>query len=115
MTRFHIGALAWALALAVGFAVVFTLGRPLPSDVEQLEAAFHPTPPVAQAAAEEAAATIVRLQYPDLAIYVPTVTRRTDFGVERWVVAYASTGTLLSGVHISVGIETGQVEVAAFP
>jgi hypothetical protein len=115
MTRFQVWTIAWAAALAVGFAAVFTLGRPLPSEAEVLDAAFHPSTPVSQFAAEASAATIIRLQYPDLASYTPTVTRRTDFGVERWVITYASDGALLSGAQVSVAIGTGQVEVAAFP
>ena len=52
----------WAALLALGFIAVFTLGRPVANDREELEAALHPAPPVSQAAAEQAASTIVRLR-----------------------------------------------------
>lgn len=106
---------AWAAALAVGFVVVFTLGRPLPSEGDLLDAAYHPATPVTQAAAEASAAAIVRLEYPHLAATTPTVTRRADFGIDRWLIVYVSGGDVPDGVQISVGVTTGQVEVATFP
>ncbi|HUQ44594.1 MAG TPA: hypothetical protein VM451_09340 [Candidatus Limnocylindria bacterium] len=115
MRRIEVGLALWAAALAIGFAVVFTLGRPLPSEAQQLEAALHPVPPVSRAAAEQAATTIVRLQFPDLAPYQPTVARRDDYGIGRWVMTYVAPGPVINGARISVAIESGQVEVAAFP
>ncbi|NJD27704.1 MAG: hypothetical protein FIA92_05350 [Chloroflexi bacterium] len=115
MNRFTILTTAWAAALLLGFLAIFTLGRPLPSDDQELQAALHPAPPVSQAVAEASAETIVRLQYGDLLDARRTVLRRSDFGVDRWVVTYTADGPALSGVTISVAIETGQVDVAAFP
>lgn len=113
--RFEVWTAAWAIALAIGFALVFALGGPLPTHADELEAALHPTPPVTQQVAERSAATIVRIQYPDFVGETPTVERRTDYGIERWLITYSKSGPVLSGVHISVTIASGTVEVAAFP
>ena len=115
MRRFTVWVAAWAVALAVGFAIVLTLGVPLPTQAEELAAALHPSPPVSQQAAETSAATIVRVQYPELVGEVPSVERRTDYGIERWVITYSTPQPVLSGVHISIAIASGKVEVAAFP
>ena len=53
--------------------------------------------------------------HPNLAAFSPTVTRESSFGVESWLVVYATGGEVPQGVQISVGVTTGQVEVAAFP
>jgi hypothetical protein len=42
------------------------------------------------------------------------VLRRSDFGADRWVITYAAEGRV-SGVTISVAVETGKVDVASFP
>jgi hypothetical protein len=114
VSRFAIRVGLWAALLAVGFIAVFTLGRPVADDRQELEAALHPAAPVSQAAAESSAATIVRLQYGDLVDAPRTVLRRSDFGADRWVITYAAEGRV-SGVTISVAVETGKVDVASFP
>jgi hypothetical protein len=115
MKRLEVGLAVWAAALAIGFVTVFVLGRPLPTEAQQLEAALHPAPPVSQAAAEQSAATIIRIQYADLAASPPTTTRRDDYGIARWVITYVASGPVINGARVSIVIETGQVEVAAFP
>jgi hypothetical protein len=104
----------WTVVLVAGFALVLLLGRPLPSAAEELEAAMHPTPPVSEEAALASAATIVRLQHPDLLAEERSVERRSDFGQDRWVIVY-SRATALTGVRISITVETGKVTVATFP
>jgi hypothetical protein len=104
----------WTIVLVAGFAIVLLLGRPLPSAAEELDAAMHPTPPVSEEAALQSAETIVRLQHPDLLNQERTHERRSDFGRERWVIVY-SRATELTGVRISITIDTGQVTVATFP
>lgn len=115
MNRFAVRVGLWAALLAIGFTAVFTLGRPLLNDQQELEAALHPAPPVSQVAAEQSAATIVRLRYGELVEAPRTVLRKSDFGVDRWVITYSEEGPSLSGVTISVAINSGKVEVAAYP
>jgi hypothetical protein len=114
MNTFAIRVAIWAAALTLGFVAVFTLGRPIANDRDELDAAMHPAPPVSQLAAEQSAATIVRLQYGDLVDAPVTVLRRSDFGIDRWVVTY-SAASRVSGVTISITVATGKVDVAAFP
>jgi hypothetical protein len=104
----------WTVVLVAGFALVLLLGRPLPSAAEELEAAMHPTPPVSEQAALQSAETIVRLQYPDFVNQERSVERSSDFGRDRWVIVY-SHATELTGVRISIMVDTGQVTVATFP
>ena len=115
MNTFPVRVGLWAAALALGFIAVFTLGRPIANDQQELEAALHPNPPVSQAAAEQSAATIVRLSYADLVDAPRTIFRKSDFNIDRWVITYTAEGQALSGVTISVAIATGNVEVASFP
>lgn len=115
MNSFAIRVSVWAALLALGFIAIFTLGRPLATDQQELEAALHPTPPVSQAAAEHSATTIVRLRYGDLVDAPRSIFRRSDFNVDRWVITYTAEGPTLNGVTISVAIASGAVEVASFP
>ena len=115
MRRFEVWTAAWAIALVIGFALIFTLGSPLPTQADELDAALHPTPPVSQQAAEQSAATIVRIQYPELVSESPSVEKRTDYGIERWVISYSESQPVLGGVRISVAVASGIVEVVAFP
>ena len=116
MNRFPILAIVWAALLVAGFAVVFTLGAPKASTVDELDAAMHPPTPVTQAAAEASAATIVRLGYPTFSNTAPRTTKATDFGVEHWVVEYSDTSSSTPrGLRISVVVDTGHVEVTSFP
>jgi len=114
MSRFWLVMAVWTMTLVLGFAVIFFLGQPLPTTAQQLDAAYHPTPPVSQAAAEQSAATIVRLEYPDLVNATRSVDKRTDFNVERYVIVYADR-TRASGVRISIAIASGEVAVSSFP
>ena len=115
MNRFAIRVGLWAALLALGFLMIFTLGRPVLNDQQELDAALHPQPPVSQIAAEQSAETIVRLQYDDLVGAPWEIRRKSDFGVDRWVITYTAEGLTLNGVTISVAIQIGKVEVASFP
>jgi hypothetical protein len=116
MKRFPVIAAAWAAILVLGFAVVILLGTPPATAADELQTAMHPATPVSEATARSSAATIVRLGYPDLASLEPIVNKRTDFGIEHWVVEYAdTTGRVPTGVRISITVNDGNVEVTAFP
>ncbi len=116
MNRFPVVVAAWTALLVAGFAVIFLLGGPLPTAADELEAALHPAPPVAQQVAESSAATIVRLRYASFEGTERTVTLATDFGVEHWVVEYLDrSGSAPRGLRISVVVDTGRVEVNSFP
>ena len=116
MNRFPILAIAWAALLVVGFAIVFTLGAPVASTADELEAALNPPVPVTEEIATTSAATIVRLQYPTFRDLPATVTRATDFGIDHWVVEYSDTsGPAPRGLRVSIVVDTGQVEVTTFP
>jgi hypothetical protein len=116
VNRFPILAIAWAAALVAGFAVVFTLGAPVASTADQLQAALNPRPPVTQEAAEDSASTIVRLQHPAFRTFTPTVSKATDFGIDHWLIEYTDTsGDVPRGLRISIVVDTGHVEVTTFP
>ena len=116
MKHFPILAAAWAALLVAGFAVIFVLGAPVATAVDELDSALNPTPPVTREVAEASGATIVRLQYPTFAGTTRTVTKATDFGVEHWVVEYSdTTGDAPRGLRISIVVDTGHVEVNTFP
>jgi hypothetical protein len=116
VNRFPLLAVAWAAALVAGFAVVFTLGAPVASTADELQAALNPVPPVTQEAAETSADTIVRLQYPAFLSFPPTVTKATDFGIDHWLVEYTdASGDVPRGLRISIVVDTGHVEVTTFP
>jgi hypothetical protein len=68
---------------------------------------------VTEEAARDAAAVIVRLQHRELVGVEPTVRRATDFG-DRWVITYAQADPV-TGVRISVEVESGEVRVTTFP
>lgn len=116
MSRFARLVLLWLALLIVGFAAVFTLGAPLPTDAQVLDAAMHPVPPVSEEAARTAASTIVRLEYRQFDGVAPTVERRIDFGIEYWTIGYSSPpGSAPSGLNISIGINSGKVTVVTSP
>jgi hypothetical protein len=116
MTRFPLIAAVWAAVLVAGFAVVLTLGTPVATSADELNAAMHPATPVSQADAERTADTIVRLAYPSFTGSPRTTTKATDFGVEHWLVEYTdTTGGAPRGVRISIVVRTGHVEVSAYP
>lgn len=105
---------AWTAILAVGFAAILVLGRPLPTAKEELDAAYHPPTPVSEAASIESAETIVRLEHPTFVGAPRTVNRRTDLGVERFVIVY-TIAEQNTGLRISIGVQDGKVSVATFP
>jgi hypothetical protein len=116
MKRFPIIAAVWAALLVAGFAVVLTLGTPVASASDELNAAMHPKAPVSQADAESSAATIIRLSYPTFVGMPHTTTKATDFGVDHWVVEYDDkTSGSPRGVRVSIVVSTGHVEVSTFP
>jgi hypothetical protein len=116
MSRFALISVGWTALLVVGFALVFTLGRPLPTSAEELEAALHPPVPVTESSARASAETIVRLEHGQLAAVEPTVERRTDYEIDYWMVTYSrNTDAGPTGVVISIVVETGDVEVLSFP
>ena len=116
MTRFPLVAAVWAALLVAGFALVVALGTPTATAADELSVAMHPSTPVTQSAAEQSAATIVRLGYPSFASAAHTTTKATDFGVEHWLVEYTdTTGSSPRGVRISIVVVTGHVEVSAYP
>lgn len=116
MSRFWLLAAIWAAVLALGFGVVFVAGGGLPTEEQTLEAALHPAPPVDEAAAVRSADTIIRLRYGQFAAAERSVDRRTDFGIDHWVITYVDrANAVLSGVEISIGVTSGVVEVATFP
>lgn len=102
--------------LVLGFTVVLTLGRPLPTSAEELAAAYHPPVPVSQEAALASAATIVRLEHPGFAGITPTIQRRIDSGIDRWLIAFGGSDTEgARGLRVSITVESGRVEVATYP
>lgn len=116
MRRFNGLVLGWAALLALGFVLVFTLGARLPTDAELLDVAMHPAPPVSEAAARTSASTIVSLQYEEFQGIEPTVERRTDFGIDYWLISYASPPNAPpKAVAISIGVDSGLVEVVTVP
>ncbi len=116
MNRFAGLMITWAGLIVLGFVLVFALGGPLPTTEERLAAARNPTPPVSEIAARQSAATIVELEYPHVARVQPTIERRTDFGIDYWLISYTDrSGSAPTGVLISIAVESGTVEVVAFP
>jgi len=116
MQRFPVLAVVWAALLLAGFAVVITLGTPVATSADELNAAMHPPTPVTQADAEKSADTIVRLQYPSFVGAARRTSKATDFGVEHWLVEYTDkTASAPRGVRISIVVATGHVEVASYP
>ncbi len=116
MRRFPVLVASWTLLLVAGFAVVFLLGRPVGTSSDELAAAMHPVPPVTQQAAEAAADTIVRIQYPTFTGLPRTTVLATDFNVEHWVVEYTDrSGSAPRGLRISIGKASGRVEVNSYP
>ncbi len=104
----------WTAVLVIGFWLVLALGGPVETSADELDAAFHPAPPVTEAAARTSADTIVRISYPDFHGVEPVVTHSTDFNIERYVLVY-SRPEVLSGVRVSVEVVTGDVQVTTFP
>ena len=105
---------AWTLLLVAGYALVFTLGQPLPTLADERAAAYAPATPVDEATALRSADTIVRLEYPDFAQAPRTVQRKEEFGDDRFVIVY-SRPERQAAVRISISVESGRVRVSSFP
>lgn len=103
----------WGIVLVLGFAVVALLGAPLQTTAQELAAAYAPPTPVTEEVARESAETIIRLEYPEFVGVTPTIERRTDFGIARFLILY-SDPEQLSGVRISIVVGTGRVDVSSF-
>jgi hypothetical protein len=103
----------WGAVLIVGIAVVALLGAPLPTTAEQLAEAYSPPTPVTEEVARESAETIIRIEYPEFVGVVPTVERRTDFGIARFLILYSKPDEL-AGVRISIVVGSGRVDVSSF-
>jgi hypothetical protein len=108
-----LGLALWAVIVLIGFAVILTLGSPLPDDRSVLERALNPTPPVSQAQALESADVIVRHQYPEFAGGARSVIHLTDHNDERYTITYAFPRQA-QGVRITVSVK-GNVSVATYP
>ena len=116
MQRFPVLAAVWAALLVAGFALVITLGTPVATSADELNAAMHPPTPVTQADAEKSADAIIRLSYPSFKGSPHRTSMATDFGVEHWLVEYTDkTSSAPRGVRISIVVSTGHVEVASYP
>jgi hypothetical protein len=116
MIRIERVLLPWSLALVAGFAIVLALGQPLPTPAQELDAALHPATPVSREVALQSAATVVRFQYQQFERIAPTIERRIDAGVDRWVVSYVDPSVnAASGLNVSVSVEKGIVEVVSYP
>ena len=102
----------WTVGLVLGYLVVMTMGSPLPTAADELAAAKAPSTPVTEAIARRSAETIVRLEYPDFAGLQPVVERRTDFGIDRFLVVYSDPAQG-AGLRVSITVGTGLVEVAS--
>jgi hypothetical protein len=103
----------WTVVLILGYLVVVALGSPLPTASEELAAAKTPPTPVSEDVARRSADTIVRLEYPDFVGLEPAVERRTDFGVDRFLVVYSDQDQA-AGLRISITVDRGLVEVASY-
>ena len=104
----------WTVLLVAGYALVFTLGRPLATTADEREAAYHPQPPVDEARALRSADTIVRIDFPDFAAAPRTVQRKTEFGDDRFVIVYTRPERQ-AAVRVSISVSTGRVLVSSFP
>jgi hypothetical protein len=104
---------AWTVALVLGYLVVVAMGSPLPTTADELAAAKAPLTPVSEVAARESAETIVRLEYPDFVGLEPVIERRTDFGIDRYLIVYSDPDEA-AGLRVSITVETGLVEIASF-
>jgi hypothetical protein len=104
----------WVALLVAGFALVFTLGAPLPSSGQQRTDAYAPLPlPLTEEAAIAAAERIVRLDYSSYADATRTVRHGTSQG-EIWTITY-SRHDPTAGVRITISGTTGEIRVAPFP
>jgi hypothetical protein len=108
--------LVWALLLVLGFAVVFTLGQPLPTSGDLRADAYAPLPtPVTQEAAVAAADKIVALDYPSFVDATRTVNEGTSGNNKIWTITYSVRNPTSSGVRIVISESDGTIHVSTFP
>jgi hypothetical protein len=74
---------------------------------------MSPPTPVTEEIARRSAETIVRLQYPEFVGVTPSINKRNDFDIERWVIVY-SDAVQGAGLRISITVEGGKVDVSSF-
>jgi hypothetical protein len=105
----------WAVLLVIGFALVFTLGQPLPSSADQRADAYAPLPtPVTEQAAVAAADRIIVLDYPSFVNATRSVNEGTSGNNKIWTVTY-STRTPNSGVRVVISETDGTIHVSTYP
>jgi hypothetical protein len=106
----------WALLLVLGFAVVFTLGQPLPTSGDLRADAYAPLPtPVTEEAATAAADRIVALDYPNFVGATRTVNEGTSGNNKIWTVTYSVRNPTSSGVRVVISESDGTIHVSTFP
>jgi hypothetical protein len=106
----------WALLLVLGFAVVFTLGQPLPTSGDLRADAYAPLPtPVTQEAATAAADRIIALDYPGFIGATRTVNEGTSGTNRIWTVTYSVRNPTSSGVRVVISQSDGTIRVSTFP
>lgn len=106
----------WALLLVLGFAVVFTLGQPLPTSGDLRADAYAPLPtPVTQEAAIAAADKIVALDYPSFIGATRTVNEGTSGNNKIWTITYSVRNPTSSGVRVVISESDGTIHVSTFP
>jgi len=105
----------WALLLVLGFAVVLTLGQPLPNSADQRADAYAPLPvPVTQDAAIAAADRIIALDYPGFIDAPRSVSQGTSGTTPIWTVTYSRRNPN-SGVRVIISGDTGAIRVSTYP
>src|SRR6476646_1064630 len=106
----------WALLLVLGFAVVFTLGQPLPTSGDLRADAYAPLPtPVTQEAATAAADKIIALDYPNFIGATRTVNEGTSGNNKIWTITYSVRNPTSSGVRVVISESDGTIHVSTFP
>ena len=106
----------WALLLVLGFAVVFTLGQPLPTSGDLRADAYAPLPtPVSQEAATAAADRIIALDYPNFIGATRTVNEGSSGNNKIWTVTYSVRNPTSSGVRVVISQSDGTIHVSTFP
>src|SRR4051794_8143225 len=106
----------WAVVLLLGFALVFTLGQPLPTSADQRADAYAPLPtPVTEEAAVTAADRIVALDYSSFVGATRSVNEGTSGNNKIWTVTYSVRNPTSSGVRVVISESDGTIHVSTFP
>jgi hypothetical protein len=106
----------WAMLLVLGFAVVFTLGQPLPTSGDLRADAYAPLPtPVTQEAATAAADKIIALDYANFIGATRTVNEGTSGNNKIWTITYSVRNPTSSGVRVVISESDGTIHVSTFP